>query len=134
MLNTSFICVPKPTIDQLLSRSQHLLRMFETSFDNKAALIIKCDQGELHLFFQLCYSVVEERGQVSMKCIIIVRDTFADHKSDYDLRCLEAIYESPHVELNFEANRDKAMDEFEEKYRKYYSNFFAPKFEIVPLR
>lgn len=65
--------------------------------------------------------------------IVIVRDFDARRyqPSDEYLYRLDRFYRSPVVSLDWENNRDKAIDAFDEKYRKYFSHFLYPNYELI---
>ena len=67
------------------------------------------------------------------KYIVIVRDYASYHKqpSDEYLRRLDRYFISPEVMLDYENNRDKAIDEFDEKYRAHFSRFLNLHYELI---
>lgn len=66
---------------------------------------------------------------------VIVRDFSPHHgqPSDVSLFALDMYYVSPVVELDIEDDFDKALEEFEEQYGKYYSHFIYRNYELVPM-
>ena len=68
------------------------------------------------------------------KYIVVVRDfsPYHDQPSDLYLFALDMYYASPIVELDIEDNFDKALDEFDKKYEKYYSHFLYQNYELIP--
>ena len=69
------------------------------------------------------------------KYIVVVRDfsPYRSQPSDEYLFALDMYYASPIVELDIESDFDKAIEEFDEKYGKYYSHFLNRNYEFVPV-
>ena len=68
------------------------------------------------------------------KYIVIVRDGVACHlPNDERLINLDMYYQSPVVELNWEENRDKAMDEFDMRFGKFFAHFLNPNYELIEV-
>ena len=68
------------------------------------------------------------------KYIVIVRDGVSCHDpNDERLINLDMYYQSPVVELNWEENRDKAMDEFDMRFRKFFAHFLNPNYELIEV-
>ena len=67
--------------------------------------------------------------------VVIVRDFNPSRvqPSDNYLSRLGWRYISPVVALDWEGNRDKAMDEFDEKYGKYFSHFLNKNYELIAV-
>ena len=67
--------------------------------------------------------------------VVIVRDfdSRGTQPSDKYLYALDRYYISPVVALDWEGNRDKAMDEFDEKYGKYFSHFLNKNYELIAV-
>ena len=65
--------------------------------------------------------------------IVIVRDFDAQLccPSDKYLCLMDRFFRSPVVSLDWENNRDKAIDDFDEKYRKYFSHFLHLNYELI---
>ena len=68
-----------------------------------------------------------------MNYAIIVRDTFADNKTDYELKCLDAFYVSPLITMDSNTDINKVLDEFEANFGKYFAHFFSPIYEIAKV-
>ena len=68
-----------------------------------------------------------------MNYIIIVRDTFANTKTDYELNYLDAFYVSPVITTDSNTNINKLLDEFEVNYGKYFAHFLRPRYEIAKV-
>lgn len=67
------------------------------------------------------------------KCIIVVRNYKYTQPSDEYLKALDWIYVSPPFNYDPNANVFDVLDEFDEKHRKFYSDFLHPNFEIVEV-
>jgi hypothetical protein len=67
--------------------------------------------------------------------IVIVRDfnPCCNQPSDEHLKALDMYYESPVVALDWESDRDKAMDEFDEKYGNHFSHFLHHNYQLIPV-
>ena len=67
--------------------------------------------------------------------IVIVRDFDPNlgQPTDEYLRRLNRYYASPIVALDWETNRDKAIDEFDAKFRKHFSHFIHLNYQLVEV-
>ena len=67
--------------------------------------------------------------------IVIVRDynPCLTQPSDKYLYALDGYYVSPVIALDWETNRDTAMDEFDEKYGKHFAHFLQRNYELIPV-
>ena len=66
------------------------------------------------------------------KYICIVRDYGYNQPSDNYLMAMDRLYQSPIIELDFKKNMDKAVDVFDEMFRKYFSHFLNINYEFIP--
>ena len=66
--------------------------------------------------------------------IVIVRDYSPSscRPSDEYLYALDMYYVSPVIALDWESNRDKALDKFDEKFGKYFAHFLHRNYELIP--
>ena len=66
--------------------------------------------------------------------IVIVRDydPCLTQPSDEPLYRLNRRYVSPIIALDWEFNRDNAMDKFDEKYGKCFAHFLHRNYELIP--
>lgn len=71
-------------------------------------------------------------GDTMKKYICIVRDYNYICPSDNYLKALDMYFISPIIELNFEKSLDKAVDTFDEQFKKYFSHFLNPHYEFIP--
>ena len=64
---------------------------------------------------------------------VIVRDynPWYSQPSDLYLYALDLYYVSPVVWLDLDTNYDEALTNFDEEYKKYYSNFIYRNFELI---
>ena len=69
------------------------------------------------------------------KYIVVVRDFNPWHSqpSDDYLRFYNKYYVSPIVELDMEDDYDTALDEFVEKYEKYFPHFRYINLELIAI-
>ena len=69
------------------------------------------------------------------KYIVVVRDfdPCRSQPSDTYLIALDMYYVSPIVELDIEDDYDAALDEFVEKYEKYFAHFRHINLELIPV-
>ncbi len=67
--------------------------------------------------------------------VVIVRDfcSWQHQPSDEYLFVMDRIYVSPVVSIDLENGIDKALDTFDEKYRKYFSHFLHLNYELVEV-
>ena len=65
--------------------------------------------------------------------IVIVRDFDPRYEqpSDEYLCALDMYYVSPIVALDVEKDFDKALDDFEKKYRKHFLHFLHKNYELI---
>ena len=66
---------------------------------------------------------------------VIVRDfaPWQSPPSDLYLFALNMYYASPIVELDVDTDFDKAIEDFDKKYEKYYSHFIHRNYEFIPV-
>ena len=68
------------------------------------------------------------------KYIVIVRDGVScNNPNDVRLINLDMYYQSPIVELNWEENRDRAMDKFDARFRNLFAHFLSPNYELIEV-
>ena len=65
--------------------------------------------------------------------VIIVRDLSFWKQSDDYLYALDLIYVSPIIIMNFEKEPDRAMDNFDNTYGKYFKHFLSPHYQLIPV-
>ena len=67
--------------------------------------------------------------------IVIVRNfmPYLGQPSDERLMRLAWYYQSPVVSLDWEGNRNKALDEFDEKFGKYFSDFLYVHYQLIEV-
>jgi hypothetical protein len=67
--------------------------------------------------------------------VVVVRDFNPCYRrpSDEYLFRLDRYYISPVVALDWENNRNKSIDDFDRKFRKYFSHFLHFNYELVEV-
>lgn len=67
------------------------------------------------------------------KYIVVVRAYEKNYVLDEKLYALNLIYVSPVVEMDYEKDRCKALDEFDKKYGENYFRFLNKHYELIPV-
>lgn len=67
------------------------------------------------------------------KYIVVVRAYEKNYVSDEKLYALDLMYVSPIVEMDYERDRCKALDEFDEKYEENFFRFLNKYYELIPV-
>lgn len=65
--------------------------------------------------------------------IVIVRACEKNRVPDEKLDALDLIFISPVVKMDYEGDRCKALDEFDEKFQQHYFRFLQKYYALIPV-
>lgn len=80
------------------------------------------------------YTTLISKGGDPMKQYIVeVRDFSLQNPTDGRLKALDLIFASPVVEMCYKENPEKAMDEFDTRFGKYFHHFLIKHYTWIPV-